>query len=133
VGVCAPIAKGVDTCLASKTGGPRHGVGWDSDMVLVERNTLAGFLEVDIRKNYALLQHEHTLDQACESRGTFEMSDLRVNSALVSSSQVLTALTLALTDPTMSSSVRPAFLKDLATAASSMGSPTAVPVPWRNR
>ena len=131
MGVGAPIAKGVDARLASETGGPRHGFRWNSNSIFVERNTLAGVLEVDVRKNDALLQHEYALDQASESSGTFEMSDLRVNSALVSFPQVLTVLTLALTDPTMSSSLRPASLKDLATAASSMGSPTEVPVPWR--
>lgn len=84
MGVSAPIAKGIDARLASKTGGPRHSVSWNSDMVFVERDTLAGILEMDVRKNDAFLQHEHALDQACKSGSTFEMSDLQANSALLS-------------------------------------------------
>lgn len=55
MGVSAPIAKGVDARLASKTGRPRHGVSWNSNMVFVERDTLAGILEMDVRKNDAFL------------------------------------------------------------------------------
>ena len=40
---------------------------------------------MEIGKNDAFFEHENALDQACESSGTFEMSDLTDESAFMSS------------------------------------------------
>ena len=74
-----PITERVHAGLMVEIGGPWYGFRWNADAVFVERDIFAWVLEMDVRENDALFQHEHALDQSCKTSGAFEMPDLKVN------------------------------------------------------
>ena len=86
-------------------------------------------MEVYIRGNNGMLKDIYRLDNTSQTRGGFEMANLR--SSAQYSYKIMRMLTFDFTDPTISllSDVRPAA-KVSESAFSSRGSPAFVPVPY---
>src|SRR5438045_7375117 len=64
-----------------RVSGPRRSGSWHTRGNLIPRNVRAGLSEMEMGRDFAMMQREHHFDEAGNPGGCFQMADVRLDRA----------------------------------------------------